>query len=128
VLRTPVTLFKKQFALQSGRSGSASAAANANVTVELWGKHVDCHSLAAQKVYMKSDKESLLSVSRAAMRLHEVPGIAGRADDVPAGDPKGAGTQEEEDMRTYDESAGSPQVAAEADLPPEVVRVPQGAF
>ena len=77
---------------------------------------------------MKSDKESLLSVSRAAMRLREVPGIAGRADDVPAGDPPRAGTQEEEYVRTNDESAGAPQVGAEADLPLEVVGVPQGAF
>ena len=77
---------------------------------------------------MKSGKESLLALSRAAMRLPEVPGIAGRADDMPAEDPPGAGTQEEEDVRTYDESAGAPQVGAEANLPPEVVGVPQGAF
>ena len=77
---------------------------------------------------MKSDKESLHSVSRAAMRLSEVPGIAGRVDDEPAGAPPGAGTQDEEDVRTYDESAGAPQVGAEEDLPPEVVGVPQGAF
>ncbi len=123
-----MALFKKQFATQSGRSGSASAAANAGVPVELWGQHGDLHSLAAQKVYMRSDKDSLLSVSREAMRLPVVFGIAGRADDVPAGDPPGTGAQEEEDVRTCDESAGAPQVGAEADLPLEVVGVPQGAF
>ena len=121
-------MFKKQFATQSGRSGSASAAANAGVPAELLGQHGDWHSLAAQKVYMKSDKESLISASRAAIRLPEVPWIAGRADDVPAGAPLGAGTQDEEDVRTYHESAGAPQVGAEEALPPEVVRVPHGAF
>ena len=77
---------------------------------------------------MKRYKESLLSMSREAMRLPEVPGIVGRAADVPAGDPPGAGTQEEEVVRTYDESVGAPQVDAEADLPPELVGVSQGAF
>ena len=72
---------------------------------------------------MKSDKESLVSVPRAAMRLPEVHGVARRADDVPAGVPPGTGTQEEEDVLTYDESAGAPQVGAEADLPPEVLGV-----
>ena len=76
-----MALFKKQFAMQSGESGSASAAANAGVPAELWGQHGDWHSLAAQKVYMKSDKESLLSLSRAAIRLPGAPMAAGRADD-----------------------------------------------
>jgi hypothetical protein len=47
---------------------------------------------------------------------------------MPAGDPPGAGAQDEEDERIYDESAGALQDGAEADLPPEVVGVPQGAF
>ena len=67
-------------------------AANAGLPVELLGQHEDWHSLAAQKVHMKSDKESLLSVSRAAMRLPEVHGIAGRADDEPARAPPQRGT------------------------------------
>jgi hypothetical protein len=37
VLVTSVALFKKQWATQFGRSGSASAAANAGVPAELWG-------------------------------------------------------------------------------------------
>ena len=41
VLGTPVALFKKQLAAQSGRSGSASAAANAGVPAELLGQHGD---------------------------------------------------------------------------------------
>ncbi len=69
--------------------------------------------MAAQKLYMKSDKEFLLSVSRAAMRLPEVPVTAGRADDEPAGAPPEAGAQDEGDLRNYDESAGAPQVGAE---------------
>ena len=84
--------------------------------------------MPTQKVYTKSDKASLLLVSRAAMRLPEVHEIAGRADDVPAGATPGVGTEDEEDVRTCDESAGAPQVGADEDLPPEVVGVPQGAF
>ncbi len=78
---------------------------------------------------MKSDKESLLSVSRAAMRLPEAHRIAGLADDDPAGGaPPGAATQDEEDVRTAAEPVGAPLIDAEDDLPPEVVGVPQGAF
>jgi hypothetical protein len=40
-LGTSVALFKKQRATQSGRSGSASAAANAGIPAELWGQHGD---------------------------------------------------------------------------------------
>jgi hypothetical protein len=55
---------------------------------------------------MKSDNESLLSVSRAAMRLPEVLGTAWWADDEPAGAPPEAGTHDEEDVRISDESTG----------------------
>ncbi len=58
----------------------------------------------------------------------EVPGIAERADDEPAGSPPGAGTQDEEDVQTAAEPAGAPLVDAEDKLPPEVVGVLQGAF
>jgi hypothetical protein len=47
---------------------------------------------------MKSDQESLLSVSRAAIRLPEVPMISVRTDDEHAGAPPGAGTRDEEDV------------------------------
>jgi hypothetical protein len=57
---------------------------------------------------MKSDKESLLSVSRAAMRLPEAHRIAGRADVEPEGAPPGAATQDEEDVRTAAEPVGAP--------------------
>ncbi len=62
------------------------------------------------------------------MRLPEARKIAGWAVNEPAGAPSGAGTQDEEDVRTAEEPAGAPLVDAEEDLPPEVVRVPQGAF
>ncbi len=84
--------------------------------------------MAAHKMYMKSDKDSLLAVSRAAMRLSEAPRRAGRADLEPAGAPPGVGIQDEEDARTTAEPAGAPLVNAEDDLLPEVVGVPQGAF
>ena len=76
---------------------------------------------------MKSDKEHLLSVSRAAMRLLKAPGISGRADD-PADVPPDAGIEDEEDVRTAAEPVGARLVDAEEDLPPEVVGVPIGAF
>ncbi len=76
---------------------------------------------------MKSNKEHLLSVSRAAMRLFKAPGISGRVDD-PADVPPGAGVEDEEDVRTAAEPVGAPLVDAEDDLPPEVVGVPQRAF
>ncbi len=77
---------------------------------------------------MKSDKDFLLSVSRAAMRLSKVPVNVGWADDEPAGAPPEAGAQDEGDVRNCDESAGAQQFGTEQDLPPEVVGVPQGAF
>ncbi len=80
--------------------------------------------MAAQKMYVKSDKESLLALSRSAMRLPEVHMMAGRADREPAGAPPGAGIQDEEDVRTAAEPAGAPLVDAKDDLPPDVVGVP----
>ncbi len=44
VLGTSVANFRKQFATQSGRSGSVSVVANAGVTCELWGQHEDWRS------------------------------------------------------------------------------------
>ena len=79
-------------------------------------------------VYMKSDKQSLLSVSRAVMRTPGVPGIAKRAEREFAEVPPDAGIEDEEDVRTSAEPVGAPLVDAEDDLPPEVVGVRQGAF
>ena len=59
--------FKGQYGSQSGRIGSASAASNAGIPVELWGQHGDWASFKSQKRYTKQDVESLLSVSKAAM-------------------------------------------------------------
>ena len=128
VVGTSVALFRKQFATQSGRSGSASAVANAGVPAELWGQHGDWASWKSQKVYMKSNETNLLSVSAAAMRLPAGAKPAGRAGVGPAGDPPGAGIEEEEDVRTEGESAGAPPLSAGEDLPPEVIGVPSGAF
>ena len=77
---------------------------------------------------MRSDADSLLSVSKAAMRLSEVTKVAGRTENKPAGVPPGSGSHVEEDVRTAGEYAGEPQLGTEEDLPPEVVGVPQGAF
>jgi hypothetical protein len=63
---TPVE-FKIQYGSQSGRIGSASAASNVGIPVELWGQHGDWASFKSQKRYMKRDIESLLSVSKAVM-------------------------------------------------------------
>ena len=59
-------------------------------------------------VYMKSDKQSLLSVSRAVMRMPVVRGIAGRAEREPAEVPPDAGIEDEEDMLTAAEPVGAP--------------------
>ncbi len=59
--------FSSVYGSQSGRSGAASAAANAGVPMELWGQHGDWKSVASQKAYMKRDPASILSVSRATM-------------------------------------------------------------
>ncbi len=77
---------------------------------------------------MKSDMESLLSMSKVAMRMSEVPKVASRAKNELAGVPPGSGSQVEEDVRTAGESAGDPQLGEEENLPPEVVGVPQRAF
>jgi hypothetical protein len=52
-----------------GRSGGASAASNADISVELIAQHGDWASFESQKRYMKKDIKSLLSVSLAAMEL-----------------------------------------------------------
>ncbi len=49
VLRTSMAMFKKQWTTQSGRSGSASEAANAIIPAELWGQHGDWHSLQPRR-------------------------------------------------------------------------------
>ena len=59
--------FKDQYGSQSGRIGFASTTFNAGIPVELWGHHGDWASFKSQKMCMKRDVESLLSVSKAAM-------------------------------------------------------------
>jgi hypothetical protein len=61
--------FKAQYGTQSGRSGGASAASNADIDLELWGQHGDWASFKSQKRYMKKDVKALLSVSLAAMNV-----------------------------------------------------------
>jgi hypothetical protein len=61
--------FKGQYGPQSGHIGSTSAASNVGIPVELWGQHGDWDSFKNQKRYMKRDVESLISVSKAAMRI-----------------------------------------------------------
>ncbi len=99
--------FRKQFATQSERSTGASATANANVPAELLGQHGDWKTLEAQRLYMKSDTEHLLSESWAAMGLPKTP--------TPT-------------VRFEVESAGALPEIAEEGLPPDVVGVPDGAF
>ena len=59
--------FSTVYGSQSGRSGAASAASNAGVSMELWGQHGAWKSVKSQANYMKRDPEAILSVSRAAM-------------------------------------------------------------
>ena len=59
--------FQAQYGSQSGRSGGASAASNADIDLELWGLHGDWASFNSQKCYMKKDIKAILSVSMAVM-------------------------------------------------------------
>jgi hypothetical protein len=61
--------FNSQYGSQSGRSGAASAASNANIYLELWGQHGDWASFKSQKRYMKKDVKALLPVSLAAINV-----------------------------------------------------------
>ncbi len=106
----------------------------------MWGQHGDWHSKKAQMVYMKSDVDSLLYVSRAAMRLSEGAEPAGRSKIVSTGArqyppvtasvPPGAEDplDKDENVRTAEESAGARPLVAGEDLPPDVVGVPPRAF
>ena len=60
--------FRSQYGSHSCRSGGASAAANAGVSVEAWGQHGDWASFQSQRGYMALDEERILSVSRAIMQ------------------------------------------------------------
>ena len=69
VLGISTQKFKSQYGTQSGRSGEASPASNADIDLELWGQHGDWASFKSQKRYMKKDVKALLSVSLAAMNV-----------------------------------------------------------
>jgi len=49
ILGLTVEEFKGQYSSQSGRIGSASAAVNAGIPVELWGQHDDWALFKSQK-------------------------------------------------------------------------------
>ncbi len=72
-----------------------------------WGQHGEWKTLEAQKRYMKSDTENLLSVWRAAVGLPRTPALI---------------------VWIEFESAGAPPEMAEEGLPPDVVGVPDGSF
>ncbi len=61
--------FKAQYGSQSGRTGGASAASNADIDLELWGQHGGWASFNSQKRYMKKYVKALLSVSMAVMNV-----------------------------------------------------------
>jgi hypothetical protein len=65
--------FKSQYGTQSGRSGGASTAYNADINLELWGQHGDWASFKSQKRYMKKDVKAFLSVSVAVMNASSPP-------------------------------------------------------
>ncbi len=92
--------------MQFGRSGGASAAANARVPAELRGQHGDWKTMDAHKRYMKTRPSRLLSVSRAAMGF-----LKGPAPDEGIGG-----------------SWRNPPGVGEDILLPVVVEVPNGAF
>ena len=59
--------FLKEFGSQSGRSGGASAAANAGIPWERWGQHGSWQSASAQRAYMQLSNENILEVSQTIM-------------------------------------------------------------
>jgi hypothetical protein len=63
---TPEEL-KGHYGSQSGLIGSASAASNAGILVDLWSQHGDWASFKSKKRNMKRDVKSLLFVYVAAM-------------------------------------------------------------
>jgi len=105
VMGVSVAVFRKQFAVQSGRSDGASAALNAGVSDELIGQHGVWKSKAARRRYMKIDTLRLLSVSRAAMGLPRTLAP---------------------NVWIEEESAGVPPEIVEDDLSPDVIGVPLG--
>ncbi len=119
--------FKKNFATQLGRSGGASAAANLNVRLELWGQDGGWMSMDAQKPYMKSDPDKLLSVSRASMGLPVNPAPAVRIEGVSAGVPPHQ-AEGVPNVRIEGVSDGVPPHMADEGLLPEVVGVQVEAF
>ena len=88
----------------------------------------------------KSYVDSLVYVSRAAMRLPNCSEPAGRSKFIPAeahqcppvtaSVPPGTEDHldEDEEVRLAEESAGYRPLVAGKDLPPDMVGVPQGAF
>ena len=105
--------FRSQYGSHSCRSGGASAAANAGVSVEAWGQHGDWASFQSQRGYMALDEERILSVSRAIMQQPELPSTPRRSFEpdvrTPSGDPFTTNEEDEE-------------------VAPEVEEVPEGAF
>ena len=61
--------FKQQSGFESSRIGSAYAALDAGISVELWGRHGDWAFINSQKRYAKRDTKSILSVSLDVMNL-----------------------------------------------------------
>ena len=67
VLGSSPGAFLKEFGSQSGRSGGASAAANAGIPWERWGQHGSWQSASAQRAYMQLSNENILEVSQTIM-------------------------------------------------------------
>jgi hypothetical protein len=74
--------FLLQFGTQSGRSGGASAAANAGIPMERWGQHGSKHSVSAQRAYMQLSEENILQVSRTIMESRPHDAVQAESETV----------------------------------------------
>ncbi len=132
--------FRKQFGTQYGRSGSASAVANAGVPCELVGAArgltLEEGTRGVHEVQCRFSSSCVEGGHEAAQWFgarRSEQGGSRRSPLGSAGDrfgPVGAENplEKNEDVRSAKESAGARPLVVGEDLPPDVVGVPPGAF
>jgi hypothetical protein len=60
--------FMSVYGSHSGQSGGASAAANANIPTERWGKHMESSSRTSELNCMRLSNYNILAISSSIMR------------------------------------------------------------
>ena len=110
--------FRAHYGAQSGRSGGASAAANAGVRQELWGAHGNWREWDSQQRYMEVSHDLSLSVSRAIM-----PGGALPTASSAVASPEATDEREDDDATAAADLQGDG-----TDIVPETEDVPTSHF